>query len=119
MPGHHFFGDYSFEILLEDDRRILPFRRPRLSIRTVPGGSLVVTQFGGFDPYILKGTVYTATQGVYTYNGLNSDSHFGKERGFGFAGKVGLAILTVLDEPRFEHAGDAMWVNAEWLLTRW
>jgi hypothetical protein len=117
MAGNESFGAVGFEFLLDSDKDIVPFRRPRVSVRTIPGSNKVITNFGGYDPYVMKGTLYTRTEGKAVFTYLNNS--LGAEQEFSFRGRTGRAILTVMDDPRLEHEGDALWVDVEFLLTRW
>jgi hypothetical protein len=117
MAGNESLGSVTFELLLENDRQLRPARRPRVAIRTVPGSNLVVTNYGGLDPFVLKARLYSPSDGVTTLDSLQT--MIGSEYSFTFRGKTGKAILMVLDNPQIEHAGDRLWADVELMMTQW
>ena len=117
MAGNESFGSIGFDLLLENDRQLRPSRRPRVSVRTVPGSNFIVTNYGGFDPYVLRGRLYSDSGGTALLSSLQT--MLGSEYSFTFRGKTGKAILMVLDNPQIEHNGDRLWADVEFMMTQW
>jgi len=117
MAGSESFGAATFDLLLENDRQLRASRRPRVSVRAVPGSNLIVTNYGGLDPFVLRGQLYSDGSGSATLAALQG--LLGSEATIVFRGRTGKAILMVLDNPQVEHGGDRLWADVEFMMTQW
>jgi hypothetical protein len=117
MAGNETLGTATFELLLQGDKRVTVNRRPKISVREIPDSDQFVVNFGGLGPPVLKGTLYTDSDGAGVEAALNAV--YGEETNVTFRGRTGRGILTVLDNVQHEHFGDRMWASVEILMTRW